>query len=98
MTQQQYADVFKALSHASRLQLLELLAQQGELSVSELTELMPREGSTISRHLSLLNLQGLVTVRQEAQNRYYALNPQRIQRVFEGFLRERLEPKPVARP
>lgn len=100
MTRDEYAHIFKALGHPSRLQLLELLAQGREMSVSELTEAMPREESTVSRHLSLLNQYGLVSVRQEAQNRFYSLNPERVRQVFQGFLVEELDEhaEPVARP
>lgn len=86
MTQEDYANVFKALGHPVRLQLLELLARSKEMSVTELTEALPREESTVSRHLSQLNQQGLVSVRQEAQNRLYSLNPERFQQVFNSFL------------
>ncbi len=85
--------VFKALSHRSRLRLLELLAQHRELSVGELTDAMPREGSTISRHLNQLNLHGLVRVRQEGQNRYYSLDAEAIAAVFEAFLKSLKPPR-----
>lgn len=85
---EEYVYVFKALSHRSRLRLLQLLARHGELSVSELTEAMPREGSTISRHLNQLRLHGLVDVRQEGPNRYYSLKLDRVQDVFARFLDE----------
>lgn len=88
MDYQTYVNVFKALSHRSRLQLLELLARHGERAVSELAEAVPREESTVSRHLNLLLLHGLVKVRQEGQNRYYSLNFERLAEVLEGFLNE----------
>ena len=94
MTQQDYANLFKSLSHTSRLRLLELLARRGEMSVSQLAEAMPREGSTVSRHLNLMNLYGIVNVRQEAQNRLYSLNLERLKQVFHDFLIEELDVKP----
>jgi len=83
-----YIYVFKALSHRSRLNLLDLLARHAELSVTELTEEMPREASTVSRHLNELKMHGLVDVRQDGQNRYYSLSGERIREVFEDFLSE----------
>jgi ArsR family transcriptional regulator len=84
----EYVYVFKALSHRSRVKLLELLAERGELSVGELTDAMPREGSTISRHLNQLHLHGLVQVRQDGQSRYYSLHPETLRDVFADVLRE----------
>lgn len=86
--QDEYAYVFKALSHRSRLRLLRLLAENGEMTVSQLTEAMPREGSTVSRHLSSLRMHGLVQARQQGQSRYYSLNGERIHEVFRRFLQE----------
>lgn len=85
---EEYAGVFKALSHPSRLRLLELLSTQDELSVAELTAAMPRQSSTVSRNLSELRLQGLVNVRPDAQNRFYSLNAQKLIEVFDDFLHQ----------
>jgi DNA-binding transcriptional ArsR family regulator len=90
MTHQEYAYIFKALSHPSRLRLLRLVATEGEMTVSQLSKLMPREESTVSRHLNILNLHGLVSVRQEGQNRFYSLNPDTIREVFGRYLAEDL--------
>jgi len=76
---------FKALSHRSRLKLLELLAKHKELSVGELTDAMPREGSTISRHLNQLHLHGIVDVRQDGQSRYYSLSRNGIKAQLDAF-------------
>ncbi len=87
----EHVNLFKALSHRSRLSLLELLSQYEEMSVTELTDAMPRESSTISRHLTQLNLHGLVDVRQDGQNRLYSLNLKGIRKQLEGFVKK-LEP------
>lgn len=81
-----YINVFKALSHRSRLRLLKLLSDTDELSVTELTEAMPREGSTVSRHLNALRLHGLVDVRQDGQNRFYSIEGDRIKNIFREFV------------
>lgn len=86
----EFVHFFKALSHPSRLKLLELLAEHEELSVGELTDAMPREGSTISRHLNQLNLHGLVNVRQDGQNRFYSLDKRSIQSALNNFSKELL--------
>ena len=83
---EEFIYVFKALSHRSRLHLIDLLSKNEELSVTELTDEMPREASTVSRHLNELKMHGIVKVRQDAQSRYYSLDGERIQDVFENFL------------
>lgn len=90
MTHQEYAYVFKALSHPTRLHLLKLLATHGEMTVSQLASHLPREESTVSRHLNSLNLHGLVKVRQEAQHRIYTLNPSTLRKTFERYMTEDL--------
>ena len=81
-----YVLFFKALSSRSRILILRLLATRGEISVDELAELLHLASPTISRHLQLLRLQEIVTVRRDAQNRYYSLNKERLSQRFTGFL------------
>ncbi len=79
--------IFKALGNQTRLKLLRLLNENSELSVSELTDELPREASTVSKHLTHLHMLNLVNVRQDAQNRIYSLN----QDVLVGFLQDILD-------
>jgi ArsR family transcriptional regulator len=72
-TKEQYearAEVAKALAHPSRLLLLDVLAE-GPRCVSELTELVGDDQSTVSKHLAVLRNVGLVDVDKEGtQCRY----------------------------
>lgn len=86
-----YAGFFQALSHPSRLRLLKLLSQRDAMSVSELTEQMPQEGSTISRHLAMLRLNGLVVVHQQGKKRYYSMDRPLIERRLEAFVTDELQ-------
>jgi biotin operon repressor len=65
---------FKALADKSRLRLLGLLAQ-GEHSVQELAALAGLKEPTVSHHLGMLRRLGLVSQRQDANTRWYALEP-----------------------
>ncbi|MDZ4686591.1 MAG: metalloregulator ArsR/SmtB family transcription factor [Planctomycetaceae bacterium] len=72
---QQYvarAKVAKALAHASRLFILDLL-QQGELSAGELTDKVGADQSTVSKHLAILREVGLVNYRKDGTTSYYRL-------------------------
>lgn len=69
------AELFKALSDATRQQLLQLLTTQ-ELSVSELVEVLRQPQSTVSRHLKVLHEAGLLVDRRVgAAVRYSAVPP-----------------------
>jgi len=72
------ADIFDVLSDPTRRELLgRLLAAgaDGELSVGSLVEQTGLSQPTVSKHLKVLREQGLVAVREEAQHRYYHLDP-----------------------
>ncbi|MCR4404750.1 MAG: metalloregulator ArsR/SmtB family transcription factor [Candidatus Acetothermia bacterium] len=83
---ERYADLFKCFAQQSRLRLIKLLASAEELSVTELGEALGVKHSTVSKHLNLLRLQGLVKFRREGQLTYYSLNLERIAEFLEEFL------------
>ncbi len=64
------ARVAKALSHPSRLLILEAL-QEREWCVCELTELVGADQSTVSKHLAVLKHAGLVEDRKDGVMMYY---------------------------
>lgn len=65
-----FANVAKALGHANRLELLELLAQ-GERSVEALAKVSGLSIANTSRHLQQLRLAGLVASRKEGLYVFY---------------------------
>ena len=67
---EQFAEVAKALSHAHRLELLELLAQ-GERSVEALAKVAGLTVANTSRHLQYLRRAGLVASRKEGLYVFY---------------------------
>jgi len=74
------ADIFDVLADPTRRELLATLlgrrvqsATNGELSVSELVELVGFSQPTVSKHLQRLREHGLVSVRTEGQHHYYRL-------------------------
>jgi len=66
------ADVLKALAHESRLLMVHRLGE-GDCTPGELTELVGSDQSTVSKHLSLLKLHGIVTDRREGGQVFYSL-------------------------
>ncbi len=68
------ANVFKALSDENRLKVLELLLD-GEKCVSELLEKMSIGQSTLSHHIKLMCVSGIVKSRKSGTATYYSINP-----------------------
>ena len=68
--------IFRALSDATRLRILNLL-QGGELCVCELVDVLDVPQPTASRHLAYLRKAGLVKARQEGLWQYYRRTPAR---------------------
>lgn len=68
------ANVFKALSDENRLKVLELLLD-GEKCVSELLEKMSIGQSTLSHHIKLMCVSGIIKSRKAGTATYYSINP-----------------------
>lgn len=67
------AETFQALGDSSRVQIVWALSK-GELSVSELVELMDMSQPAISHHLRTLRNLHLVKIRKEGKGIYYSLD------------------------
>ena len=66
------AKIAKALSHPSRLLMLDALAER-EMCVSDLTELVGADQSTVSKHLAVLKQAGIVDDRKDGTMTFYSL-------------------------
>jgi len=69
---QRKSEIFKALGHSTRLQIVEKLAD-GEQCVCVLLEMFDIDMSTLSRHLSVLKNAGVVSDERRGKNIYYSL-------------------------
>ncbi|MFN4218786.1 MAG: ArsR/SmtB family transcription factor, partial [Candidatus Bipolaricaulia bacterium] len=76
------AEIFQALAHPVRLQLLDFLAE-GPRCACEIEPEFPLDQSTISRHLIALKKAGLVQARREGVRVIYELSDRRIRRIRE---------------
>ena len=68
----QQARVLKALANESRLKIVDRLSR-GECSVGELTDIIGSDPSTVSKHLAVLRLHGIVNDRREGNVVFYTL-------------------------
>jgi DNA-binding transcriptional ArsR family regulator len=67
----------KLMANKNRLMILCTL-NQGELSVTELNQIIPLAQSALSQHLASLRKSKLVETRREAQTIYYRIVDQRV--------------------
>ncbi len=98
MTEESYEillDFFKALSDASRLQIVGLLAQRPH-SVEEMAEVLGKSVSTVSHHLQMLTHVGLVSARAEGHYYIYSLNTEALRKMSQSLLAENLPRPPQA--
>src|SRR5690242_1360814 len=79
------SDVFSALAHPTRRQILQDL-KEGEMAAGEIAARFHASGPTISRHLSVLRHAGLVTERREANRILYSLVGDRLALSVGDFL------------
>ena len=72
------AKYFKVLADPTRVRVLELLADSGELSVSELMLALGQAQSKVSNHLACLRWCGFVATRREHRVVYYRVADERV--------------------
>jgi DNA-binding transcriptional ArsR family regulator len=83
------SDVFNAIAEPQRRRILTLL-RDGERAATEIAETLGLAASGASKHLRVLREVGLVRVREEGRQRYYALDAAGLREVHEwtgGFER-----------
>jgi DNA-binding transcriptional ArsR family regulator len=66
------AEVFQALSHSTRIHIIETLADR-ELSVGAILAQVKVEPANLSQHLSVLRLKNLVITRKEGNQVLYSV-------------------------
>jgi DNA-binding transcriptional ArsR family regulator len=79
----QVASVLRAAGHTARVQILELLNQEGSVSVNDICEKLNMEQSLTSHHLSLLAKAGYVKGTRKGKFIFYSI----ASRELFGFLK-----------
>jgi ArsR family transcriptional regulator, cadmium/lead-responsive transcriptional repressor len=88
------AKFFNGFANSTRLSILMLLAQRGEMKVGELVDELGAPQPRVSDHLRCLAWCGYVQVRREGRNAYYSVADERVLEVLrlgESLLRDNLE-------
>lgn len=92
ITHQANADVFTAIAHPVRRQILDYLAE-GDMSVKSLAGHFEVSRPAISQHLAILHDVGLVSIIERGRQHYYHLEAQKLAdvdmwlRQYERFLK-----------
>ena len=87
------AEFFQALSHPTRIAIVELL-REGELSAGALIDLLGVEQANASQHLTVLKEAGLVDERRNGTRRLYRARPEglaELKAFLEEFWGDRLD-------
>ena len=74
-------DVFAAIAQPTRRSILEMLAEGGQLTVSDIASRFRVTPPAISQHLKILREARLVRMHKHRQQRIYQINPEAVQQV-----------------
>ena len=88
------ARLFNGFANSTRLSILSLLVQRGEMKVGELVDELGAPQPRVSDHLRCLAWCGYVRVRREGRNAYYSVADDRVMQMLklgEELLQDNLE-------
>jgi ArsR family transcriptional regulator, virulence genes transcriptional regulator len=88
------AQLCKTLSNPKRLEILDILKAEGEITVNALAEALEIPKANTSQHLAVLRQAGVVNSRRDGINVFYSLRSDRISEacaLTRQILLERLE-------
>ena len=77
------SDVFNAIAEPRRRQIIEMLADTGELPVGDLVRRLRMPQPAVSKHLGVLRSVRLVSVTRRGRSRVYRLDAQQLRPVHD---------------
>ena len=80
-------EVFKLLSDETRLRIVLLLLEMGELNVRTLCERLNQSQPAVSHHLALLRVAGFIERRREGKSNYYHVVQDKLELVICSLFR-----------
>ena len=83
-------DVFAAIAQPTRRSILEMLAEGGQLTASQISREFRLSPPAISQHLKVLREARLVRMRKHRQEHIYQINPETVRQV-EDWARQMTE-------
>ena len=88
---QEKANLFKALAHPARLQILQFLARTKNCISGDISEELPLSRTTVNQHLTELKEAGLIKGHIEGVKMKYCLDGEKVKEMknlLSGFLNE----------
>ncbi len=82
-------ETFAAIADPTRRQIIETLAQHGQMSATDIASRFDISKSGISQHLKILKDAGLVEMEARAQFRLYKLRPEAMEQMAAWIIRTR---------
>ena len=73
------SEMFKALGDPTRLRIMRMLAESGEICVCKIQEALDMGQSAVSHHMAALRHAGLVSHRRVGQWVYYRVNQESLE-------------------
>jgi ArsR family transcriptional regulator, virulence genes transcriptional regulator len=77
------AEMLKAIAHPSRINIIDLLDKKGELSVTQIQEMIDLEQAQTSHHLRILKDKNILNCRRDGKNMYYSLKFEKLVMIIE---------------
>jgi len=93
---QERANLFKALSHPARLQILQFLAQSKTCITGDISDHFPLGRTTVNQHLKELKEAGLISGHMKGAKIVYCLDYEKVKKmeiILTGLLNEIQLPK-----
>jgi DNA-binding transcriptional ArsR family regulator len=78
-------EFFKLLADETRLRIVYVLKQRGELNVQTMCRILQLTQPAVSHHLALLRVAGLIELRREGKHNFYRLLPERFAEMTESL-------------
>ena len=73
--------VLRAVNHDLRQSMISLLAEHGQLTVTDIYVKLRLEQSVASQHLAILRRAGVVNTKRDGKYIYYSINPERLTQI-----------------
>ena len=80
------SDLLKALAHPVRLKMVEGLLGK-ECNVNKMVEALKLPQSTVSQHLGILRLNGVVTIRKEGVKTCYRVLDEKVKEIIKVLMK-----------
>lgn len=78
--------LFGALSDPTRMEMLEMIVERGEIGCAEFDDYFALAKSTISYHTKILNAAGLIETRRDGRFFFYRPKLDELEREFPGIV------------